>query len=429
MDRYALAPMKALWLPEAMYDRWLQVELTALRALEDEGTVPRGTSEHIASSASVDLEAIRALEREEGHDLIAFLWTLEGQLGPEGRWLHYGLTSSDVKDTALALVLRDAFRLLEEKCDGLRRSLEEFANRHRRTLILGRTHGQWGEPTTLGLKALAWLDLAERVARRLALAREAVAVGKLSGAVGTHAYYPAAAEMRALTSLGLASCVPAGQVVSRDRHAEALFALATVGTLVETVAQEIRHLSRSEVAEVAEGKPEGSSAMPHKRNPILSERLCGLARVLRSHVGPGLEDVALWHERDMSHSSVERLLLPQAFTLADFALQGVRRLIEQLRVYPEQMLGRLMAAQGLPFSEGLLLALVRAGMSRREAHSRVRELAVRAEAEERELSELAGEDHELAAWVSEDELADVFRLPELLEHLDARLSSMFPDRA
>ncbi len=426
MDRYALAPMRELWLPEAMYDRWLEVELAALRALEGEGIVPQGTSRRIASRASVDVEATRTLEGEVGHDLVAFLWVLEGRLGSEGRWLHYGLTSSDVKDTALALVLRDAFNLLEEKCDAVLVSLKQFADRHRRTLILGRTHAQWGEPTTLGLKALAWRDLAERAGKRLSMAREAVAVGKLAGAVGTCAYYPAAAEARALDALGLATCVPAGQVVPRDRHAEALFALATVGTFVETVAQEIRHLCRSEVAEVAEGRPEGSSAMPHKRNPILSERLCGLARILRSHVGPGLEDVALWHERDMTHSSVERVVLPQAFTLADFALARVRTLIEGLRVYPEQMMGRLMAAQGLPFSEGLLLALVRSGVSRREAHTRVRSLAVRAEDEGRELIEVAGEDQEVAAWLSDVELAEVFQLPELLEHLDAHFDRMCP---
>jgi len=418
MERYALSPMRELWTLETQYSRWLDVELAALRALESLEVVPQGTAEAVQSKVSVDVDRLLAMEKEVGHDLVAFLWVLEEQARPEARWVHYGLTSSDVKDTALALIMRDAIGILEEKADLLQEELRGFARRYRRTPIVGRTHGQWAEPTTLGLKALSWVDMLSRAAERLSSAREAVAVGKLAGAVGTYAYFPPEAEERTLAELGLNACVPAGQVVPRDRHAQAIFAAAAAGAVVETIAFEVRHLSRTEVGEVSEFRPEGSSAMPHKQNPILSERLCGLARLLRSCIVPALENIALWNERDMSHSSVERLMLPQAFTVADFMLTRGRGLISGLQVHEEEMRKRITAAQGLPFSEGLLLALVRAGMSRREAHTRVRRLAMRAVARGSELAELAGEDPEISSKLSAEERARVFRLSELLGKLD-----------
>ncbi len=410
--------MRELWTLETQYNRWLEVELAALRALESVEVVPQGTAEAVRTKASVDVDRLLAMEKEVGHDLVAFLWVVEEQVGPEARWVHYGLTSSDVKDTALALVLRDAVGILQEKANALQEELRSFARRYRRTPIVGRTHGQWAEPTTLGLKALSWLDMLTRAGERLAGARETVAVGKLAGAVGTYAYFPPEAEERALAELGLKACVPAGQVVPRDRHAEGVFAAAAAGTVVETIAFEIRHLSRTELGEVSEFRPEGSSAMPHKQNPILSERLCGLARLLRSCIVPALENIALWNERDMSHSSVERMMLPQTFTVADFMLTRGRGLISGLQVHEEEMRKRITAAQGLPFSEGLLLALVRAGMSRRAAHTRVRRLAMRAVAQGRDLSELAAEDPEVSSKLSAEERARIFRLSELLGKLD-----------
>ncbi len=416
--------MRDLWTLETQYGRWLEVELAALHALESAGVVPQGTYAQVRPKVRVDVDRTLAMEKEVGHDLVAFLWVLEEQAGPEGRWFHYGLTSSDVKDTALALVLRDAMDLLRERTDALCGELRTFARRYRRTPLLGRTHGQWAEPTTLGLKALSWLDMLTRADERLSRAREAVAVGKLAGAVGTYAFFPPTAEEVALDSLGLGVCVPAGQVVPRGRHAEAVFAVVAAGTVVETIALEVRHLSRTEIGELSEFRPEGSSAMPHKQNPILSERLCGLARLLRSCVGPALENISLWNERDMSHSSVERVVLPQAFTVADFMLTRAKELVAGLEVREEDMRKRIGAAHGLPFSEGLLLALVRAGMSRREAHARVRRLAMMAVARGRDLAQLAGEDPEVTERLSPEEVARISRLPDLLREVDTSFRRM-----
>jgi adenylosuccinate lyase len=418
IERYALAPMKDLWTLPAQYRRWLDVELAALSALEELGEVPSGTTAAVRKKARIDVDRILAIEREVGHDLIAFLTAVEESVGPEGRYLHFGLTSSDVKDTALALAIRDALEIVLAKAKALAEALWALAQRHRETPIIGRTHGQYAEPTTFGLKVLAWYDELLRVRARLERARETISVGKLSGAVGTHAHFPPEAETRALVQLGLVPCPVTTQVIPRDRHAEVLFALASAASLVEVIALEVRHLARSEVAEVAEGRPEGSSAMPHKQNPILSERLCGLARILRATVAPSLEDNALWHERDMSHSSVERILFPQSFILVDYMLKGATELIENLRVFPERMLARIISARGLPFSEGLLLALVKKGMPRKEAHALVRRLAAEAEREEKDLQEVAGSHPVVAKLLSPEELAAAFDLRAALRRVD-----------
>jgi adenylosuccinate lyase len=419
LDRYALSPMKELWTLETQYSRWLSVELAALSALEELGLVPAGVSKAVSEKAEIDLPRIQELEREIGHDLIAFLWALEEKLGEEGRWLHFGLTSSDVKDTAFALILREALELVLAKGEKLKRRLGELALAHKGTIILGRTHGQWAEPTTFGLKVLLWYDELLRVEKRLRRAKEAVSVGKLSGAVGTFAYFPPEAEKRALEKLGLRPCTVASQIVPRDRYADVIFALASAASLVEKIALEVRGLSRSEVAEVEEGRPEGSSAMPHKRNPILSERLCGLARVVRASLAPVLESEALWHERDMSHSSVERLVFPQCFILVDYMLDRAEKLLRELVIYPERMERRVEEALGLPFSEGLLLALVRAGMSRKEAHLLVARLSSEALRTGRNLREVAEAAPEVRARLSPAELEKVFDLKNVLRHVDA----------
>ena len=424
LDRYALAPMRDLWTPDAQYRAWLRVELAALEALETEGVVPAGTAARVRARARLDPKDIAAREAETGHDLLAFLEALEASVGPEGRWLHFGLTSSDVKDTALALILVQALDLVLERAAALGGALADLAWRHRGTPVLGRTHGQWAEPTTFGVKVLAWWDELGRVRERLLRARDGIAVGKLSGAVGTHAHFPPQAESRALGSLGLRPCPVATQVVSRDRHAEVLFALASAASLVEKIALEVRHLARSEVREVAEGRPEGSSAMPHKRNPILSERLCGLARLVRATVAPALEDNALWHERDMSHSSAERVLFPQGFTLVDYMLEGATRLVTGLVVFPDRMAARIEEARGLPFSEGLLLALVRSGLGRREAHRLVSALADRAQATGRHLADVAREEPTVRARLGEEDLGSAFDLSQAL----GRIGTAF-DRA
>lgn len=425
LERYALSPMKELWTLEAQYARWLEVELAALFALEELGVVPAGMAAAIQSKARIDVGRIQELEKEIGHDLLAFLWALEEEVGEEGRWLHFGLTSSDVKDTALALILRDALNLILAKVERLGAALKELALAHKYTPILGRTHGQWAEPTTFGHKVLLWYDELLRVRERLGRAREGISVGKLSGAVGTHAYFPPKAEELALKRLGLRPCPVASQVISRDRHAEVVFALASVASLVEKIALEVRHLSRAEVKEAAEGRPEGSSAMPHKRNPILSERLCGLARVVRAALEPVLESNALWHERDMSHSSVERLLLPQCFVLVDYMLDRGERLLRELKVYPERMRERLEGALGLPFSEGLLLALVRAGMGRKEAHLLVSELSEEAERRGEPLWQVASQNPEVMKRLKHEELQAIFDLEKALRNVEASFDRVF----
>lgn len=426
LERYALSPMKDLWTLEAQYERWLEVELVALAALEELGEIPQGTTAALREKVRINPKRIRELEREIGHDLVAFLWALEEETGPEGRWLHFGLTSSDVKDTALALILRDALDLLLQKVARLKGVLEKMAWDHKDTPILGRTHGQWAEPTTFGHKVLTWYDELLRVEERLRRARETIAVGKLSGAVGTHAYFPPKAEELALEKLGLAPCRVASQVISRDRHFEVVFALASAASLVEKMALEVRHLSRSEVGEVEEGRPEGSSAMPHKRNPILSERLCGLARVVRASLIPALEDNALWHERDMSHSSVERIILPQCFLIVDYMLGRAARLLGELRIHPERMRENLEKARGLPFSEGLLLALVRAGMGRKEAHLLVQELSAEAERTGKSLLDVAISHPRVLTYLSSEDVKAVFNLPKVLRNVKASFDRVFP---
>ncbi|MEW6216909.1 MAG: adenylosuccinate lyase [Candidatus Bipolaricaulota bacterium] len=414
LDRYGLAPMVDLWTLDAQYATWLRVELSALTALEEVGQIPAGTAAAVSARARIDKDRIRTWEAETGHDLVAFLWAVEETVGPEGRWLHYGLTSSDVKDTALALTLVAALDLVLGRAARLGEALGRLAERHRDVPILGRTHGQWAAPTTFGRKVLAWCDEVGRVLTRIQRAREEIAVGKLAGAVGTHAYFPPQAEEKALATLGLRPCPVATQIVSRDRHAEVLFALASAASVVEKVALEIRLLSRSEVGEVAEGRPEGSSAMPHKKNPILSERLCGLARVVRAGVGPALEDNALWHERDMSHSSVERVLFPQCFTLVDYMLARAADLVSGLVVFPDRMRAHIAEAGGLPFSEGLLLALVRSGLSRREAHGLVSGLADEARARRVNLARIAEADPTVRERLNPEELHSAFDLRSAL---------------
>jgi adenylosuccinate lyase len=426
LERYSLAPMKDLWTWKAQYERWLEVELASLSALEKLGLIPQGVTLAVKTKAKINIERIHELEKEIGHDVIAFLWALEEEVGEEGKWLHFGLTSSDVKDTALALLLRDALTLIQEKVERLKAVLREMALAGKKIPILGRTHGQWAEPTTFGHKVLVWYDELLRVEERLCRAKDGICVGKLSGAVGTHAYFPPEAEELALKALGLRPCAAATQVISRDRHAEVVFALASAASLVEKIALEVRHLSRAEVKEVEEGRPEGSSAMPHKRNPILSERLCGLARVVRAAVEPILESGALWHERDMSHSSVERILLPQCFLIVDYMLDRGEKLLRGLRIYPETMRKNLEEALGLPFSEGLLLALVRAGMGRKEAHLLVAELCEEAERERKPLWEVASHDSRVLNYLSVEEIRSIFDLDRVLRNVEASFARVFP---
>jgi len=377
--------MEAVFGDESKYSRWLEIELLATEAHAAIGVVPGSDADRCRAAApvvdSAFIEAVLAREAVTDHDVAAFVDVVQDAIGaPAGSWIHYGLTSSDVVDTAWCWMMRDAAELLVSSIDDLIRTVVSMARRHRDTVMIGRTHGVHAEPTTFGTKLALWALQLDRDRARLERARETVAVCKLSGAVGTYSNIDPEVERRVADALGLRA-VPATQVIARDRHAEYLWACASVGATCEMIAVELRHLQRTEVREVEEGfKPgqKGSSAMPHKCNPISAETISGLARVLRGNLQAGLQDVALWHERDISHSSVERIVIPDSSMLAHYVLRRSRRLLEGLQVFPERMLENLESTHGLVFSQPVLLALVQSGLSRDEAYRIVQDASASA---------------------------------------------------
>jgi adenylosuccinate lyase len=413
--------MAGVWTDEAKLARWLEIELAACEAWAAHGRIPPAALDRLRARAGVDPARVAAIEAEVKHDVIAFLTAVAERVGPEARYLHQGLTSSDILDTCLALQLRDAADILLEDLDALRPVLADLARRHRRTAMIGRTHGVHAEPTTFGLKAASWYAAMGRSRERLARAREAIAFGKLSGAVGTFAHVPPAVEAQVCAALGLRPEPISTQVVPRDRHADYLAALAIVGASVEQIAVEIRHLQRTELREALEpfaAGQQGSSAMPHKRNPELSERLTGMARVLRANLQAALEDVALWHERDISHSSVERIILPDSTILLDYMLARLTDILRGLEVHPDRMRRNLAASHGVIFSQPVLLALTGKGHGREAAYRIVQRLAMRAWEEEQPLQELCLADPEVRATLTPEEIAACFDLDYHLREVD-----------
>lgn len=381
IERYTTPEMTAVWSERRKLDVWTEVEALALEGWEAEGVVPGGAAAAVRTAPPVDIERWKAREAETHHDVAAFVDVLAATMSEHGEWLHYGLTSSDVLDTSLGVLLAEATRILSDRLDGLLDVVRRRALQHRHTLMVGRTHGIWAEPTTFGLKLAGWAFELGRDRTRLLRAAEAVAVGTVSGAVGTYAHVPPAVERHVCDRLGLHPEPAPTQIVARDRHAELLTTLAVIGATLERFAVELRHLQRSEVAEVEEGfaaGQKGSSSMPHKRNPIRAENVTGLARLLRGYAVAGLEDVALWHERDISHSSVERVALPDACQLLDFALDRMTRLVDGLVVREDRMRRNLDAGGGLVFSQAVLLALVEQGMDRDAAYRMVQRHATAA---------------------------------------------------
>jgi adenylosuccinate lyase len=426
IPRYSRPEMARLWTPEHRYQTWLAVELAAARAMAEAGLIPREAAEECARKAptftAADAARIDEIEKVTRHDVIAFLTFLEERIGPAARHLHFGMTSSDVLDTSFAMLLRDAADLLLAGIDRAREAVVTRAEEHRRTPCIGRSHGIHAEPTTFGWKLIVWADELTRARRRVERARETISVGKLSGAVGTFAHLSPQIEERTMAALGLSPAPASTQIVQRDRHAEYFTAVALVGSSIEKFAVEIRHLQRTEVREAEEpfGKGQkGSSAMPHKRNPILSENLTGLSRVLRGYALAAMEDVALWHERDISHSSVERVIGPDATVTLDFMLHRFAGLIDGMRVYPERMLENLRATRGLVFSQPVLLKLIERGMERQAAYAVVQRNAMRVWDEGRDFKELLAHDADVRALLSPEELDAAFDLERELRHVDA----------
>jgi adenylosuccinate lyase len=423
--RYSRPDMADVWSEQGKLSRWLEVELAALDGWVEVGVIPAEDVEAIRAAASPPTpERVAELEARLHHDTAAFVDAVSETLGPEGRWFHYGLTSSDVVDTALSLQIQAAGRLILAGVDRARELVRDRAMEHKDTLCIGRTHGVHAEPTTFGLKLAGWAFELDRTRERVSAALERCRVGKLSGAVGTYAAIEPEVERAACERLGLEPAPVSTQILQRDRHAELLAALAVAAASLEKFALEIRHLARTEVREVEEpfGRGQkGSSAMPHKRNPVVAERICGLARVVRAAALVGLENVALWHERDISHSSAERVAIPDAFLAVDYMLDRFAWLVEGMKIDAERMRRNLDAGHGLFFSQRLLLALVESGLARDDAYRLVQGHATRSWEEERDFPELVRADPEIAGRVDLDAVLD---LGAYTRHVDTILDRL-----
>jgi adenylosuccinate lyase len=418
IDRYALPELREIFGERHKLELWLRIELLTVEALHAAGVVPEADWERIRTAgAEVDVDRAHEIERESQHDVIAFLRSITERLGPEGRWLHYGLTSSDVLDTATAVVLRDAAGVVEGELARLIEIVHRLALQHRDTPMVGRSHGIHAEPITFGFKVAGWYAELQRDAERLARAREVIGVGSISGAVGTHANVTGEVEAHVLAGLGLEADPAPTQVVSRDRHAELLTALAILGGTLERMAVEVRHLQRTEVGEAFEpfgSGQQGSSAMPHKRNPILAERVTGMARLLRADALVGLENMALWHERDISHSSAERFVFERAMGVAAYATRATGDILDGLEVDAARMRANLDQLGGMVYSEALLLAMVAKGADRQDAYRLVQNAARRAWSGERAFREALHDDPAVGEWLSSDEIE---RAMDLEHHL------------
>ena len=430
IPRYTLPEMGALWSEAAKFQKWLDVELAVCEVHAEMGTIPQDALAEIKARAAFTVERINEIERTTDHDVIAFTTALAENIGEAARFVHYGLTSSDVVDTANALLLRDACDLLLQRIDALLEVLKRRAYEFKDTPQIGRTHGVHAEPTSFGLTFALWFDEMRRNRARLQRAREAVAVGKISGAVGAFAHLDPEVEERVCARLGLKPAPVSTQVIQRDNYAEYLCTLAVVASSLDKFALQVRHWQRTEVREAEERfkrGQKGSSAMPHKRNPILSERICGMARVVRGYAVAGLESVALWHERDISHSSAERVILPDASVALDYMLAKTASLIDTLVVYPERMLENLNLTRGLVFSGQLLLALTRAGVSREQAYEWTQRNAMRTWDEGGDFRTRVLEDTDITAHLSRAEIERAFAPETYLRNVDAVFARVFDE--
>jgi adenylosuccinate lyase len=427
IDRYSRPEMRNIWSEEHKFQIWLEIELLACEAMAELGQIPKRDAAEIRKRARFSIPEIAEIEKRTNHDVIAFLENVADSVGPAARWIHQGLTSSDILDTALAVQLSEAGALLASDLKSLRAAIAAQARRFKMTPMIGRSHGIHAEPITFGLKLALMFDEFGRAEERLMQTLERVRVGKLSGAVGTHAHVDPKVERAVCEKLGLKPATVSTQIVQRDRHAEFLATLALIASSIDRWATEFRHLQRTEVLEVeeffAEGQ-KGSSAMPHKRNPITSERLSGLARVIRGNAVAALENVALWHERDISHSSAERIILPDSCTLLDYMLVKLRELVEKLQVYPERMQQNLAMTKGLYFSQSILLALTRAGAERKSAYEAVQRAAMKTWKGEGTFAENVKREPEIASRLSGAEIDRLCSLDVHFQHIDATFKAL-----
>ena len=432
IPRYSRPEMARLWSDENRFGRWLEVEIAATEVLTERGIVPPEALAAIRERARFDVRRIEEIEREVQHDVIAFVSCVVEHVGPEGRWLHYGLTSSDVVDTALAMLVRDACDLIRPGLQGLMDVVREKALRHRHAPMIGRTHGVHAEPMTFGLKMALWYAELQRQLARLDRARTTIAVGKLSGAVGTFSHLSPDVEEAVCSRLGLVPAPISSQILQRDRHGEVMTTLALIAASLEKFATEIRALQKTEVRELEEpfGKGQkGSSAMPHKRNPVGCEQVSGLARLVRSNSLAALENVALWHERDISHSSVERVIIPDSFLALDHMLHRFTRIVRGLTVNEERMRQNLDLGKGLVFSGQLLLELTARGMRREDAYRVVQTHAMEAWKHSGDFRKLVHDDPEIGKTLTRDEIDEVFRLERYFDHVDTIFTRVFGEPA
>jgi adenylosuccinate lyase len=421
IERYTLPEMGAIWTDENRFQKWLDVEIAACEIHAEMGTIPREAVEEIKRTARFDVARIKEIERETRHDVVAFTTALAEKIGPASRYVHFGLTSSDVVDTANALLMREAATVVLEDLGRLGLVLKRRAFEHKDTLMMGRTHGVHAEPTTFGFLLALYYAENERNKERLRRAREVVSYGKISGPVGTFAHLDPEVEERVCQRLALKAAPISTQIIQRDRHAELLSALAIIAASMEKIALEVRHLQRTEVREAQEpfsAGQKGSSSMPHKRNPVTSEQICGLARIVRSNAQAGFENIALWHERDISHSSVERVILPDSFILTDYLVQKTEWLIDGLVIFPKRMRENVESLGGVTASGRVLLELASRGLTREEAYAIVQPLAMRVWDEGVRFRDLVMEDARIREKMSREELDSLFDVKSQLRNID-----------
>lgn len=421
IERYQTPDMKRIWSDQNKYETWLKVELAVTEVLVEDGIVPRDSYEVIKSKADFSVERTLEIEETTNHDVIAFLTNLAENIGPDSRYIHMGMTSSDLLDTSMALQCKEAGEIILEKLKVFKSCLRDKAKEHKSTFQIGRSHGVHAEPITFGLKLAMWSEEIQRNIERWELALDTISTGMISGAVGTYQHLDPEVETRVCERLGLKAAPVSNQVIQRDRHAFYLNMLSMIGATIEKIAIEIRHMQRTEVLEAEEffsKGQKGSSAMPHKRNPILTERLTGFARLLRGNAHTAMENVALWHERDISHSSIERVIFPDSTTIVDYMLNKTTNLMNNLLVYPENMQKNIDLTNGLIFSQEVLLLLIKKGLTREKAYEIVQRNAMRVWKEKIEFNNLLKSDKEIMEHVSEDELDKLFDISKILININ-----------